>query len=209
MTDRNSDPPKEEPNKRGPKRDPVNKMLRHMQVNMREEIDQLATDDAPSFYRMAKSLAMAGDVKCVLFFMDRLWPKRAGSVISIHVPELRGASSIGSAMDAVLAQVADGRITTEEGKAVMDMLLCRVKAFEAAEIMVEVRAVQEQVQTQAREAERIRAEAARALEEAREARSRASVAERTADGAAAAVGSEAGPLIKRYMQRNGDWKGNA
>lgn len=112
-------------------------------VNRLAELIQDA--DAEAIAQAVIGAAKEGDMVAARLVLDRLAPIRRGAPISFDLPQIANEADAVTAMGGVLAAVAEGTITPEEGSAVADLIgsfLVAVKANDHAE---RLRAVEERL----------------------------------------------------------------
>ena len=76
--------------------------------------------------------AKEGDLKAAEFVLARAWPVRKGRPVALDLPSVATAQGEAAAFAAVLAALAEGRLTPEEAGAVTALLEAHVRALEAA-----------------------------------------------------------------------------
>lgn len=99
-----------------------------------EMAEKLMADDAADVVRAVIEAARGGDMTAARLVLDRIAPPRKGRSVSIDLPPVSTASDVAAAMGAVVAAVADGRLTPEEGQAVAALLESRRKILETEDL---------------------------------------------------------------------------
>ncbi|MGO9427565.1 DUF5681 domain-containing protein [Rhodoblastus sp.] len=88
--------------------------------------EALLDGEAKALTRKAIELALGGDTAALRLCMERLLPPRKDRPISLELPPIASAGDVAKAVRAVLAAVAEGRITLSEAGEVMGLIeLCR------------------------------------------------------------------------------------
>src|SRR6516165_11199216 len=80
--------------------------------------ESLLEGEAEALTRKAVELALAGDTTALRLCIERLVPPRKDRLIEFAVPTITSAHDAAKAISAVLAAVAEGRITPAEAAAV-------------------------------------------------------------------------------------------
>ena len=88
--------------------------------------ESLLEGEAEALTRKAVELALAGDTTALRLCIERLVPPRKDRLIEFAVPTITSAHDAAKAISAVLAAVAEGRITPAEEAAVAGLVeACR------------------------------------------------------------------------------------
>ena len=88
--------------------------------------EALLDGEAEALTRKAIELALAGDTTALRLCMERLVPPRKDRSTPIALPAVENATDAAKAISAVLAAVAEGRITVSEAGAIVDLIeACR------------------------------------------------------------------------------------
>lgn len=103
-------------------------------------LDQIGTDNAEAVMRKVCEKAMAGDMKAAELVLRRLWPERKGRPVQFDLGALATAQDCVEASATVLREVADGRLSPEEGGALAALLEAHREATVVKDL--EVRLVQ-------------------------------------------------------------------
>jgi hypothetical protein len=80
--------------------------------------------------------ARGGDLQAIGLLLPRIWPARRGAPVAVDLPPVRDAASLADGTAAILAAVADGVLSCEEGEAlarVLDMHRAAVETGALAE----------------------------------------------------------------------------
>src|SRR5689334_9710373 len=80
-------------------------------------LERMMADDGQDVVRSVIEAAKGGDMVA-----DRICPPRKGRAIQIDLPTIERAEDVLTALAAVVAAVADGTVTPEEGQIVSGML---------------------------------------------------------------------------------------
>lgn len=109
-----------------------------------EAMAAILEQDAEDIARELVTLAKAGDPTAMRLVVDRLAPVRKGAPITFTLPPIATEADAVGAMGGVLAAVASGEITPEEGQAVASLVgsfLEAVKTNDHARDLAEIRSV--------------------------------------------------------------------
>lgn len=109
--------------------------------------EKLMEADVDTVVRAVLDAAKDGDMRAARIILDRVAPPRKSRPITITLPEVGTAADIGNAIGAVIAAVADGRITPDEGAAVANLIEARRKAIEITDIERRVAVLEEKRRT--------------------------------------------------------------
>jgi hypothetical protein len=116
--------------------------------NRASRLAELIQDaDADAIAQSVIGAAVAGDMTAARLVLDRLAPIRRGAPITFTLPPITTEADAVTAMGGVLAAVAGGEITPEEGQAVAGLIgsfLDTVKVNDHAE---RLRAIEERLGT--------------------------------------------------------------
>ena len=105
--------------------------------------EKLMEDDARAVVQSVLDAAKGGDMTAARLVLDRIAPPRKGRPVAFELPPVETAADVLAALGAVVRQVADGIITTEEGAAVAGLLEAKRKALETVEIERRLSALEE------------------------------------------------------------------
>lgn len=131
------------PDKRGKKQDTRFKPGRSGNPNGRPEgsrskttlaMEALLKGEAEKLTRKAIEKALEGDMVAMRLCMDRLFPPRKGSPISINLPKVETIADVLAAQGVVIGAVADGELTPDEGQTMATILEAKRKAIETEEL---------------------------------------------------------------------------
>jgi hypothetical protein len=78
-------------------------------------VEVLLDGEADALTRKAIELGLAGDTTALRLCLERVLPPRKDRPISLTLPPITGSADAACAIAAVLAAVAEGRITPHEG----------------------------------------------------------------------------------------------
>jgi hypothetical protein len=90
-------------------------------------------DDAEDVVRAVLSAAKGGDMAAARLVLDRILPARRGRPVVFALPTVQGAADLPKALAAVVAAVAAGNLTPEEGQAVAAVLEVQRRGIELAD----------------------------------------------------------------------------
>jgi Family of unknown function (DUF5681) len=91
---------------------------------------ELLDGKAQALTLKAVELAQDGNVVALRLCLERLIPPRKDRPINLQLPQVAGVGDIPEALGAIVAAVADGEITPQEGQSVAGMLGAYCKAAE-------------------------------------------------------------------------------
>ena len=107
-------------------------------------VEALLDGEAEAITRRAIEAALAGDMAAIRLIMDRVSPPRKSRPIQIDLPEVSDARGVAQAQATVVAAVAGGEITPDEGTALSGLLEARRKAVETEELEKRIRRLEGQ-----------------------------------------------------------------
>lgn len=105
-------------------------------------VEALLEGEAEGLTRRAIEKAMEGDTVALRLCLDRLAPLRKDAPISIQLPAVTSASDAVVASSAVLASVAAGECTPDEGGRVMALLTAHKAIVEAGDLEQRIAALE-------------------------------------------------------------------
>ncbi len=105
-------------------------------------MEALLEGEGEALTRKVIEKATAGDAVCLRLCFERLYPVRRGRPISVELPNVETADDVAKAQGAILAAVATGDLTPDEGQVVSGILEGKRKAIETAEIERRVAALE-------------------------------------------------------------------
>src|SRR5215470_5947496 len=85
-------------------------------------LEELVAGEGEKLAQKAVELALAGNVKCLHFCLDRLLPRRTGRPIDFTLPPVNDANDVVAAMAAITTAVNDGSLTAEEAGQLVHIL---------------------------------------------------------------------------------------
>lgn len=97
-------------------------------------VEALMEGQAEAITQRVVNAALEGDMVAVRLVMDRVAPARKSRPIQIDLPDVGDARGVAQAQAAVVASVAGGDITPDEGMALSGLLEARRKAIETEEL---------------------------------------------------------------------------
>lgn len=97
-------------------------------------VEALLDGEAEAITRRAIEAALAGDMAAIRLVMDRVAPIRKSRPLQIDLPDVADACGVAQAQAAVVAAVAGGEITPDEGTALSGLLEARRRALETEEL---------------------------------------------------------------------------
>jgi hypothetical protein len=108
-------------------------------------VEQLLHNDAEKLTRKLVELALAGDVRCLLYCEDRLLPRRSGRSLDIQLPAINNVNDVPPAMAAIASGLNDGRVTAEEASHVVYLLQSYERAFMITDLKVRLEKLESQM----------------------------------------------------------------
>jgi hypothetical protein len=95
--------------------------------------EQLMAADIEGVVRRVIEAAMDGDMTAAKIVLDRIAPVRKGQPMTLEIPRTADAQGVAEASAEVVAAVAEGVITPEEGQVFSQILEARRRAIETSE----------------------------------------------------------------------------
>ena len=92
----------------------------------------------------AVELALAGNVRCIQFFLDRLLPRRNGRPVDFSLPAVNDVHDVVTAMAAITTGVNDGSLTAEEAGQLVHVLEGYAKVLETYDLASRLEALKSQ-----------------------------------------------------------------
>jgi hypothetical protein len=96
--------------------------------------EHLIAGQAETLARKVIERALAGDVRCMLFCLDRLSPKRRGRPIDFELPAINDSQDVVKAIAAITGAVNDGHLTAEEASQLVHVLEGFTRAITAHDL---------------------------------------------------------------------------
>ena len=97
-------------------------------------LEELLEGEGEQLIRKAVELALQGDTNALRLCIDRLVPPRKDRLINLDLPPVQTANDISHAMTSVVAAIAEGRITPNEGEAVANLLSIQSTVVSVADL---------------------------------------------------------------------------
>jgi hypothetical protein len=88
--------------------------------------------------------AKGGDMTAARLILDRIVPARRGRPVQFALPVVITTADLVAALGAILAAVASGELTPDEGAAVAGLIESKRKAIEIVELEARVAALEKQ-----------------------------------------------------------------
>ena len=108
-------------------------------------LEELVAGDGEKLAQKAVELALAGNVKCLHFCLDRLMPRRTGRPVDFMLPAVNNAQDVVAAMAAITTAVNDGRLTPEEAGQLVHVLNSYSNAIEVSDHSTRLAALESQM----------------------------------------------------------------
>jgi Family of unknown function (DUF5681) len=96
--------------------------------------EALIDGDAGAITKKAIELAKAGDLTAIRLCLERILPPRKCRPLKVNLPKIEGPRDILKAVNAILAAVSSGQITTDEADALLHTVEAARKAMETEEL---------------------------------------------------------------------------
>jgi hypothetical protein len=97
-------------------------------------VEALLEGQAEAITQRVVNAALEGDMGAIKLVMDRVAPARKSRPVKIDIPPIVDARGVALAQATVVASVAGGDITPDEGMALSGLLEARRKAIETEEL---------------------------------------------------------------------------
>jgi hypothetical protein len=101
--------------------------------------------EAEKVAQKAVELALAGNVSCIQFCLDRLLPRRNGRPVDFELPAVNDAHDIVPAMAAITTGVNDGSLTAEEAGQLVHVLERYAKVLETHDLATRLAILESQM----------------------------------------------------------------
>jgi hypothetical protein len=98
-------------------------------------IESLIEGEAEQLGRRLIAMALQGEPVAMKIIMDRLVPRRSGRPTPFKLPLIETVSDTPRATSAILRAVAEGKLTSEEGAAVMRIVEGHTNALNLVEVV--------------------------------------------------------------------------
>ena len=96
---------------------------RNSRSQLAAQLDAAAEQDAPAVYAAIRAGALKGDAAAQSMLMARWWPAVKRTYADVpDLPAVESAEDIGRACAHIVARVANGEMTIEEGAALSELL---------------------------------------------------------------------------------------
>jgi hypothetical protein len=105
-------------------------------------LEELMAGEGEKLAQKAVELALAGNVKCLHFCLDRLLPRRAGRPLDVTLPAINEARDIAAAMAAISTAINEGDLTAEEAGQIVHILNGYAKALETHDFDTRIAALE-------------------------------------------------------------------
>jgi hypothetical protein len=96
--------------------------------------EKLMQDDAENIVNAVLTAARSGDMTAARIVLDRIAPARRDNPVTFTLPKIKRPADAVAASAAILAAVADGRLTPGEALEVSKLIEGFVKTLEVAEL---------------------------------------------------------------------------
>jgi hypothetical protein len=85
-------------------------------------VEKLLSKDINKVVEVVQAAAKGGDMQAVKLILDRLAPPPKGRLVAFDLPPINTAADAETAIGAVLAAVAGGKLTIDEGERLASMI---------------------------------------------------------------------------------------
>jgi len=106
-------------------------------------LDWLGEDSAEAILVATIDEAKGGDTMAARAILNRVWPVRKGAKVEFELPEIGRAEELPAAIAGINRQVAEGRLSLEEGVLIVGLLEAQRKALETSELAARLAALEE------------------------------------------------------------------
>jgi hypothetical protein len=96
-------------------------------------LDRVGADNAQAILEVAVEAAKSGDMRAVELILSRAWPARKGRPVSLALPPILIGADLPGALSTVVAAVASGTLTPDEGQAMATILETQRRGIELAD----------------------------------------------------------------------------
>jgi Family of unknown function (DUF5681) len=107
-------------------------------------LDRIGGEAAEEVLQAAVTAARGGDMRAAELILSRCWPARKGRPLALNLPPLSSAGDLRAAVAAVVAEVTAGRLTPDEGTAVVALIEIQRRAIETVELEARIAALEAQ-----------------------------------------------------------------
>jgi hypothetical protein len=108
-------------------------------------IEELFDGEAEKLTRKLLDCALGGDVRCLLYCVDRASPKGRGRPLGLQLPPIKSVCDVPAAMSAIALGVTNGDVTVEEGSHLVQILDRYSNAVAAREFAIRLQNLEGQV----------------------------------------------------------------
>lgn len=112
--------------------------------------EQLLSSDIESVVAKVVKKAKAGDMAAARLILDRIVPQRRGRPVRFPLPPVKTPGDVVSALAAVTAAVAAGKLSPVEGVEVAGVVELQRRAIETAEIETRLKAIEQRMSAEER-----------------------------------------------------------
>ena len=92
--------------------------------------------------RAVLTAAQNGDIAAAALILKRCWPESRGRPVRLQLPAIATSADVVAASASVVAAVAGGRISPEEGVAVSAVIETQRRAIETVELAARIEALE-------------------------------------------------------------------
>jgi hypothetical protein len=108
-----------------------------------QTLEQLAEGQAEQLFEKLRELAQAGDVSCLRWILDRLWPPRKGQPVNVVMPPINTPQDVFPAIASIWTGVRESRLTPDEASALSIVIDRSIQAIALHDITKRIAALEE------------------------------------------------------------------
>jgi hypothetical protein len=101
--------------------------------------------EAEKVTRKFIDLALAGNVRCIQLYLDRLWPRRNGRPVDISLPAVNDMHDVVTAMAAIITGVNNGSLTVEEAGQLVHIVEGYAKVLDTHDLAARLETLESQM----------------------------------------------------------------
>jgi Family of unknown function (DUF5681) len=110
-------------------------------------LDKVAETSAVDLLKTVIAKAEKGDMTAAGLILARIWPPRKGRPVRVPLPPIEALADLPAAVASLVAAVADGTLSPDEGQAIAAMLETQRRTIETIELARQVDELKQQVAT--------------------------------------------------------------
>lgn len=106
-------------------------------------VEALLEGQAEAITQRVVTAALGGDMAAIKLVMDRVAPARKSRLLQLDLPDVSDARGVALSQAMVVAAVAGGEISTDEGMALSGLLEARRRALETEQLEMRLQRLEE------------------------------------------------------------------